>query len=276
MKAEMKTGIDSHCHLEYMENMEEVAKQVRKHMRGAVCSVPDPKDFGKILELQKKFGDCIFVCLGFHPEIAFTYSEKEREEAIEKIRENRKNVVAVGEVGLDYNWVTDNDKREETKDIFLQFIDLAQELRLPLVIHARNMANEKGNDAFSDCLKILTDHNARHVVMHCFSGSESTLKHALEQNYWISFATIIARSDKHKRLAAKTPIENMLLETDSPWLDPDVKTTHGVRQAVSELTNRPWKIDRSAEIIAQIKNITKEEILKTTTENAKKAFNLNL
>ena len=133
-----------------------------------------------------------------------------------------------------------------------------------MVIHARNMANEKGNDAFSDCLKILTDHNARHVVMHCFSGSESTLKHALEQNYWISFATIIARSDKHKRLAAKTPVENMLLETVSPWLDPDSR----------ELTNRPWKIERSAEIIAEIKNITKEEVLRITTENAKKAFNL--
>jgi TatD DNase family protein len=139
-------------------------------------------------------------------------------------------------------------------------------LRLPVVIHARNKANEKTPDAFSDCLKILTDNNAKNVVMHCFSGSESTLQHALEQNYWISFATIIARSDKHRRLAAKTPIENMMLETDSPWLDPDSR----------ELTNRPWKIERSAELIAQIKQTTKEEILKITTENAKKAFRLEL
>ena len=78
MKAEMKTGIDSHCHLEYMEDMEEVAEQVRKRMRGAVCSVPDPKDFDRMLSLRGQFSDCIFVCLGFHPEIAFNYTEKER------------------------------------------------------------------------------------------------------------------------------------------------------------------------------------------------------
>lgn len=102
--------------------------------------------------------------------------------------------------------------------------------------------------------------------MHCFSGSEQNLSYALEQNYWISYATIIARSDKHKRLAEKTPLENMLLETDSPWLDPDSR----------ELTNRPWKIDRSAEIIAEIKEKTKEEILKITADNAIKAFGLKI
>jgi TatD DNase family protein len=266
IKTETKTGIDVHCHFEYIENMEEVAKEVRERMLAAICSVPKPKDFDKILELRQRFDDCIFVCLGFHPEVAFEYSNKQREDVLEKICDSRKNIVGIGEVGLDYSWIKEESKREKTKDIFIQFIDLAKELRLPLVIHARNSQDDKSRDAFSDCLKVLTDNNAKHVVMHCFSGNESTLQHALEQNYWISYATIICKSDKHKRLATKTPLEQMLLETDSPWLDPDSR----------DLVNRPWKIERSAEVIAEIKGKTKDEILKITTENAKKAFNLHI
>lgn len=264
MKA--KTGIDVHCHLEYIENAERVIKDAKDRMRAVICSVPDPKDVDKVFDLRNRNNDFLYLCLGFHPEVVFKYSEKEMEEYIEEIRKNRKNIVGIGEVGLDYSWVKENERREKTRDIFVQFIELAKELKLPLVVHARNLANEKGEDAFSDCLRILTDSNAKRVVMHCFSGNEETLNQAIEQDYWISFATIICRSDKHKRLAAKTPIENMLLETDSPWLDPDSR----------ELVNRPWKIERSAEVIAQIKNTTKEEILNITTENAIKAFDLKV
>jgi len=270
MAMHARTGIDAHCHLEYIENMEEVAEQVRKRMLAAVCSVPNPKHVEQILELRKKFSDCIFVCIGFHPEVAFDYTAKEIESHIEFIKSRRKEIVGIGENGLDYNWVKEKDKQERTKEIFIQFIDLAKELHLPIIIHARNNPESKLQDAFSDILKILTDENAKDVVMHCFSGNEKTLEYALEQNYWISFATIIARSDKHKRLAKKTPIENMLIETDSPWLDPDSP------KGSLQLTNRPWKIERSAEIIAEIKGKTKEEILHITTENAIKAFGLKL
>ncbi len=262
----IRTGIDAHCHLEHMENPESIAEEVRKRMLGAVCSVPDPKDFERIMDLGKKFDDCVFVCLGFHPEIAFDYTKEKIEECIEYIKENRKHIVGIGEVGLDYNYNKEREKQERTKEIFIQFIDLSKELKLPLVIHARNHPEDKSMDAFADCLKILTDENAKHVIMHCFSGNEQILEHALEQNYWISFATIIVRSDKHKRLASKTPVENMLLETDAPWLDPDSR----------DLVNRPWKIERSAEIIAQVKETTKEEIMQATTENAVKAFDLKI
>ncbi len=260
----LKSGIDAHCHIEHMEKPEEVASEVRQRMRAAVCSVPNPKDFEKILELRKKFEDCIFVCLGLHPEYIFDYTTKQIEEYMEFIKDSKKEIVGIGEVGLDYNWVKEREKQEKTKEIFIQFIGLAKEMKLPLVIHTRNDIGH--GDAISDALKILTDENAKDVMMHCFSGNEQNLKYALEQNYWISFATIIARSDKHKRLASKTPVENMLLETDAPWLDPDSR----------ELVNRPWKIERSAEIIAGIKETTKEDILKITAENAIKAFDLRL
>src|SRR3990172_11493495 len=98
-----RTGIDAHCHIEHMENPEEVAAEVSRRMLAAVCSVPDPKNAEKILELRKKFVECIFVCLGFHPEVAFDYNARQIEEQIEFIKSKRKEIVGVGEVGLDYS-----------------------------------------------------------------------------------------------------------------------------------------------------------------------------
>ena len=86
----------------------------------------------------------------------------------------------------------------------------------------------------------------------------------------ISFATVVVKSKRHQRLAKQAPLDRMLLETDAPWLDPDTKP------GSHELTNRPWKIERSAEVIAELKGATKDEILRATEENAKKFFRLEL
>jgi TatD DNase family protein len=126
-----------------------------------------------------------------------------------------------------------------------------------LVIHAR--------DAFSDALEILRDKESKRVCLHCFSGSEGNLKEALKRGYFISYATNICWTKKHPRLAEKTPIEKMLLETDSPWLDPENPKS---------LTNKPWKILNSAKVISQIKGISVKEVLEKTTENAKKFFKI--
>ena len=101
-------------------------------------------------------------------------------------------------------------------------------------------------------------------MMHCFSGNEKNLRDCLTEGWYISYATIIARSQKHQRLAKKTPMDKMMLDTDAPWLDPDGKA--------GELTNRPWNIERSAEVIAEALGTTKEAVLEKTEENARKFF----
>jgi TatD DNase family protein len=160
-------------------------------------------------------------------------------------------------VGLDYSEECQGIDREKMRKIFYSFIDLAKELDLPLIIHAR--------DAFNDALKILKEKSAKKVVLHCFSGSEGNLKEALKRGYFISFATNICWTKKHPRLAEKTPMEKMLLETDSPWLDPEER--RGMK-------NKPWKIYFSAKIISEVKRIPADEILKITANNAKEFFNL--
>lgn len=249
--------IDIHCHLEFMENPEKILKEVKGKMEAIITSIADPKNAKKILKLREKHKNFLFVSSGFHPECLKDYKDEEIKRYIEFIKEKRNKICAIGEVGIDYSKECEGIDRERMKRIFILFIDLAKKLNLPLVIHAR--------DAFSDALEILKEKEAKNVVLHCFSGSEGNLKEALKRGYFISFATNICYTKKHPRLASKTPIERMLLETDSPWLDPENPR---------EMTNKPWKILNSAKIISQIKGISIEEVLEKTTQNAKKFFKI--
>ena len=250
--------IDIHCHLENMEGPEEVLKEAKaKGMEAIVSSVAEPKDAKKILNLRERHFDFLYVSLGFHPTSFKDYSEKEIFEYLKFIKENKEKIVAIGEIGLDYYQKLKENEKSSTKKIFEIFLDLAKELNLPVVIHCR--------EAFEDVFEILKEKRIEKVALHCFSGSEGDLKEALKRNYFISFATNICYTKKHPRLAQKTPLEKMLLETDAPWLDPDSPKT---------LTNRPWKILNSAKIISEIKKIPLEEVLKITAKNAKAFFNL--
>lgn len=248
--------IDVHCHLEYIEEPEKVIFEAKeKGMKGIVSSVADPKEAKKMLELQEKFSDFLFLALGFHPEYIEEYSEKEIEEYFNFIREQKGKIVAIGEVGLDY--FHDSENKEKQKEIFRKFIDLAKELNLPLVVHCR--------EAWNDVLEMLKEKNVQKVCLHCFSGSEGNLKEAVSRGYFISFATNLCYTKKHPRLLEKTPLENLLLETDSPWLNPENP---------KELKNRPWNIFLSAKKVAEIKKISFEKVLEIVLENAKKCFQI--
>jgi TatD DNase family protein len=259
------------------KDIDVVLKEAKAKIAGLVASAADPKDAEFILSTAENNKNFVFATLGFHPERARKYNQKQIDEYLEFIKNNKELIVAVGECGLDYNWNKTRDEQSLTKEIFMQFIELSNEIEKPIVVHARNGAD----NVYGDIFKLLEAKSGT-VVMHCFSGSDSNLKEALSKKYWISYATNIARSDKHKRLAKNTPLEAMLLETDAPWLDP----------FGPGLTNRPWNIIYSAGLIAnilekskispqsqetsfpKIQKTTKENVLKVTTENASKAFSL--
>lgn len=260
--------IDAHCHLEYLhEQLDDIVAEARqKGMRAILTSACDPKHFAHAMEMKSKHPDFIFVCIGFHPEVMGSYTDEQIGEYMNEIRKSRDNITAIGEIGLDYNWNTQEADQERSRKIFVKFIDLAKELELPIVVHSRNgTSNENGgNEGITDALNMLAEHGAERVMMHCFSGNEKNLKFALDHGWNISYATVLVKSFKHQRLAAATPLDKMLLETDAPWLDPDSR----------ELVNRPWKIGRSAEIIAEKKGTTKDEILAATANNARKFFGI--
>src|SRR3989338_8923427 len=231
---------DIHCHLEYMP-AEEVIKEAYSKMSGFITSVADPKDFDSIMKIAEKHENFVFVSAGFHPERIEKYTEREIDDYIEKIKKKKK--------------------------ILKNFFSGAKEVRKPLVIHCRSDNADKEKTAMNVCLDLLCKAKVP-VIMHFFSGTKEQLAEALARNYFISFTTLICKSKSYRKLAKLTPIENMLLETDSPWLDPDNTENK------DELTNKPWKIEKSAETIAKEKKIPKEDVLRITEENARKAFSI--
>ncbi|MFC2143641.1 TatD family hydrolase [Candidatus Aenigmatarchaeota archaeon] len=276
-------GIDCHCHLEYMANPESVIAIARERMAAIVTSVADPSHIENILSFREKHKDFVFISAGLHPTAIERYNDKIINDHIELIRKNKDNIASIGETGLDYHHIKDPEGIEKSKKIFVRFIELANELKKPIVIHTRN--------AMPDTLEIMKKIDVP-VMMHCFSGNNEELKECVDRGYHISFTTMIVKSKRYRKLAKKTPIEKILLETDGPWLDPrdeDIikEEQEKLKQHAPDderasdddrnpflLTNRPWNIMLSAEKMEKILHLPKEEILKITTENARKLFSI--
>ena len=268
MKQVILYMIDSHCHIDLLDNAQEIIDEARKRgMTGIIVSAADPNDIGNVMSLANANKDFVHVCAGFHPHHVNDYDNNEIEEYIEQINGVKYDIVAIGEIGLDYSGVNDEETKQKQKAIFAKFLKFAIEIQKPVVVHIR--------DAFDDALEILSNHKLRHVMLHCFSGNEIQLKTALERGYYISFATNVCYTKKHPGLAAMTPLKNMLLETDAPWLEPDNSLRKGSDgDNIRTLTNRPWNIEKSAETIAQLKKMLAKDVLDITKENAKRVFGI--
>lgn len=249
--------IDVHCHLEqedYDKDREEVIERCKRELKAVITSCSHPKDFEKTIEIIIKHRGFIFASVGIHPEYIGEFKENDIMNFIEKIKANKDLFVAIGEVGLDFNWVRDRNLQEKQKDMFKIFINLSKELNLPLVIHSR--------DAMEETIKILEDEEASMVHMHLF-GEPKFLKDIIENGWFISVGPILLKSKKHKKIVRDIPLERIMLETDSPWFG------FGKR-------NEPISIKDVAIKIAEIKKISFQDVWKICGENAMRFFNLNI
>ncbi len=212
---------------------------------GVVVSAIEPKFYPKALDLKKRFPDFIWPTFGLHPPRATPQMVKRTIEAIYAYQED---IVAIGEVGLDYHWIKDAKEREYQKSSFIEFIHLADELNLPLVVHSR--------DAESDAMQILQDEKMFDVQLHCFNNPEHVLR-AADQRFFMSVPTSVVSRQRMQRIAKSMPLANMLLETDAPYLSP-----------VPGRTNEPSNLPQAASKIAELKGTTTEVVASATTSNA--------
>lgn len=207
----------------------------------------------KAIELAEKY-DYFYAAVGIHPE---EVGAKENLDEIKRLATHNK-VVAIGEIGLDYYW--DISTKEIQLDYFKKQLDLANELNLPVVIHDR--------DAHKDTLDTLksTTLNSSGVV-HCFSGSLEMAKELLKMDFYLGFDGPV--TFKNARVAlevlAYIPLDKILIETDSPYLTP--VPFRGKRNNSMYLT---YIIDK----IAEIKQMSSDEIAEITFNNARKLFRL--
>lgn len=205
------------------------------------------------IKLAEKY-DNIYATVGFHPSDVDKFDEASFEKMKELIKHEK--VVAIGEIGLDYHWVSDNKDKQKT--VFRKQLELAIENDMPVVIHER--------DAVADCLEIVLDYNVK-GVFHAFSGSKETAKILIDRGWYISFpGTVTFKNAKHPvENALFLPEDRILTETDSPYL-----TAHPFRGKRNDSSYMRYTLEK----IAEIRGTSFEHIERITEENAKRLFGI--
>ncbi|MBO5870281.1 MAG: TatD family hydrolase [Clostridia bacterium] len=205
------------------------------------------------ISLAEKYEN-VYAAVGFHPQEVDMFSEESFEQ-IKKMLSHPK-VVAIGEIGLDYHYGTDD--KEQQKEMFRKQLQLAVDTNMPVIIHER--------DCVADCLEIVFDYDVR-GVFHAFSGSKETAKLLLDRGWYISFTgTVTFKNAKFPvENAAYVPEDRILTETDAPYL-----TAHPFRGKRNDSSYMKYTIEK----IAEIRNTTFEHIERVTEENAKRLFGI--
>ncbi len=249
--------IDAHCHLEqdaYKKDLDQVIELCKKEGLKALVSVcANPKDFDRSLEIVDKYKNYVFLCASIHPEFIKEISSKQVDEYFDRLRENKKKLVAIGETGGDYFHIKEIIWQKKQLELFAQHIELSKELKKPLVIHCRN--------AFEDTLRILEDEDAKQVMLHLFNG-HIFVDRVIENGWWISVGPILLRSKNHKKIVKSIDLGKIMLETDSPWF------------GVNKERNTPVSVIQVAKEIAEIKGLDVRYVSDMTDKNSIEFFSL--
>ena len=248
--------IDTHAHLiwEKLAGREEEVVQsahdagVKKILTIGCCTETSKKS----QRCAEKFEN-VFFSVGLHPCDADKETDWDEFEAL--LSHNK--CKAVGECGFDFYYTRETESIQE--EVFLKQIELSKKYKLPLIIHTR--------DAGGKTLEFLRKYKVKNFVVHCFTETPEFAQEIVKLGGMASFGGIITypKADSVREALSLIPMENIMLETDCPYLAP---------QSVRGKTNEPKYIPEIAEKVAEIKNMSFEEVAKTTTKNAERFFNI--
>ncbi len=246
--------IDSHCHLNYLDNPSDALQAARERgVKACLCIGVDEAGWPDVAAIAEAHTD-VFASAGIHPDAAV-----EVEEAMRWLPKAcaHPRVVAVGETGLDYSRDPDESKIAIQRASFAWQLELAQELNLPVVVHTR--------DARDDTLAIMREAPKVIGVMHCFTETWAMAEAALAMGYYISMSGIVTfkNAAQVQEVASKVPADRLLIETDAPWLAP---VPHRGKQ------NQPAFVADTAEFVAQLRDVSVEELIEETTANVLRLF----
>jgi TatD DNase family protein len=245
--------IDVHAHIDYEQfdlDRPEVIGRAKKEDIIIINSGLNVEGGKKTLDLSREF-DTVYAAIGLPPTEIL---DEDVNNVIELIENYKDEIVAIGEVGLDYYWVKEEEKRKKEIKNFRKFIELSKKINLPLVIHSR--------DAEDDTLKLLDEYHIK-ALLHCFGGDAKKAVEAAGKGHIISIPANLVNSRVRQEIVKAVPLESLVLETDAPYLAPVPKTR-----------NEPVNIIITAKKIAEIKKIDYSVVEETTTRTAKKFFNV--
>lgn len=257
---------DIHSHLNLSplkERQDEIIKTLNEKEVGTITVGVDFKTSKEAVEVSQKW-DNLFACVGFHP----TETLKQEFE-IEKFKDisSDKKVVAIGECGLDYFRIDENNVliKQVQKEIFEKQIDLALELNLPLILHVR--PTQDTMDAYEDVLDILEKKNDFRIKgdVHFFVGTPEVAQRFLNLGFHLSFTGVVTFARDYDEVIRMTPVDRILTETDAPFVSP-VPYRGGVCE--------PWMVEEVVKKIAEIKGLEIELLREQIIKNTKNLFGL--
>ena len=253
--------IDTHAHLTFPEfqlDLSEVIRRAKEANVEAIVNIAlDDDALARSVKIAEDYPDYVFTAAGIHPHEASEWKDSDYQRFKDLVKKHK--LVAIGETGLDYHYKLSPIEQQQT--VFRKFLQLAQELDLPAVIHSR--------EASHDTLTIIREENRGKLkgVLHCFAGDMELGKAALDLGLYISFTGNITfpKASSLREAAKEIPLDRLMIETDCPFLSP---------QEFRGKRNEPAYVVKVAEKIAEIKNLNTEEVAIATTRNARGLFKL--
>ena len=255
--------IDSHCHLDYSNLYDQLDEVIRRaeynQVKYLLTICTTLESFEKIKLIVKKYKN-VYGTFGIHPHESQKYTNVDSKFIIHLMNKNKK-IIGIGETGLDF-YYNHSDKKIQKKS-FIEHISAASQLNIPIIIHSRNAENET-----YEILKSEKKNSNLKVLIHCFTGSRDFAKKLIDINCYISISGIITfqNSTELADTVSSIPIENLLVETDSPYLAP---LPHRGK------SNEPSYIVHTIEKLSQIKKISKQTVMSNTTNNFRELFKLS-
>ena len=253
--------VDTHAHIDgedYADDREETLERAKKAGVVAVVTFGDTMEASaRVVKMAASYEN-VFGGVGVHPENVFPFTKEDDDRLVAWTEE--KKIVAVGEIGLDYYWEKDEEKRGLQRKMFIRQLALARELDLPVCIHDR--------EAHGDLMTILkTEGRKNRGVIHCFSGSWEMAKELLKLGWYIGVDGPLTYKNAAKlpEIVAKAPADRLLVETDCPYLSP--LPYRGKR-------NEPAFVRVTAERAAEIRGESLEDFSAQTTKNACEIYKL--
>ncbi|MGY0398708.1 MAG: TatD family hydrolase [Ostreibacterium sp.] len=249
--------VDSHCHLNMLTKHESSPISIAEILSDAehnclekmLCVAVNTTDWQEMKDLCSLHHDRIVLSAGIHP----CYMDDQDFVVLEKQAKDSQ-VVAIGESGLDYFYCQDGSIQALQRDSFAKHIELSARLEKPLIIHTR--------DARKDTISVMRAEHAERGrgVMHCFTETLDMAKQALDLGFYISFSGIITfkNANEIREVCQYVPLDRILIETDSPYLAP---------APYRGKVNRPYWVKHVAEQVANVKDLTTEEVAKITKDN---------
>jgi TatD DNase family protein len=249
--------IDSHAHIDEIENVKEAVDAAKRNNIASIVAVGTSLTSNrKVIALAREYENFIYPALGLFP---WNIGDDDFQNNMSFIRDNIRNAIGIGEIGLDYSKnVKERASKETQISVFRELLELAATYHKPAIIHSRY--------SWQDCFNIARETRVEKAIFHWYTGPLNMLEKILGSGYYISASPAVEYHEEHRKAIQATPLDKLLLETDSP-----VTYYRGTKL---EYESGPADLIRTLNGVTMLKNLDSSTVANVTTSNARRIFQI--